>query len=82
MKKLNPDSFIAGILRAFEHPPEKLSLASTFRELQGWDSLASVMVVAEIYADYRVQITGDELRACETVADLFSLVEAKVQPTS
>jgi len=82
MPNLNPDSFVAGMRTAFEHPPENLSLASTLRQLQGWDSLAAVMLVAEIYADYRVQISGEELRTCETVADLFALVQAKVRASA
>jgi acyl carrier protein len=36
------------------------------------------MLVAEIYADYRVQISGEEMSGCRTVADLMSLVEAKL----
>ena len=36
------------------------------------------MLVAEIYADYRVQISGDEMQGCGTVADLMSLVETKL----
>jgi len=78
MEKINPDLFVSSIKDAFEEPPEDLGLPTVLRDLDGWDSLTSVMLVAEIYADYRVQISGDEMRDCRTVADLLSMVEAKL----
>jgi acyl carrier protein len=78
MGKINHEQFIRSIKDAFEEPPENLNLSTVLRELEGWDSLTSVMLVAEIYADYRVQISGDEMSGCRTVADLMSLVEAKL----
>ena len=78
MEKINHEQFVHAIKDAFEKPPENLGLSTVLRELEGWDSLTSVMLVAEIYADYRVQISGDEMSGCRTVADLMSLVEAKL----
>lgn len=74
----NHEQFIYSIKDAFEEPPENLGLSTVLRELGGWDSLTSVMLVAEIYADYRVQISGEEMSGCRTVADLMALVEAKL----
>lgn len=48
------------------------------RQLKGWDSVASVSVVAMIYAEYDVQISGDELVGCETVGKLAELVRSKL----
>lgn len=76
--KIDHVQFLSSIKDAFEQPPEDLGLSSVLRDLDGWDSLTSVMLVAEIYADYRVQISGDEMSNCRTVADLMSAVEAKV----
>lgn len=78
MKKINPDVFASSLKEAFEEPPENLGPSTVLRDLDGWDSLTSVMIVAEIYADYRVQISGDEMRDCSTVSDLMSLVETKL----
>jgi acyl carrier protein len=82
METINHEQFIHSIKDAFEEPPENLGLSTILRELEGWDSLTSVMLVAEIYADYRVQISGEEMSGCRTVADLMSLVEAKLAPGS
>jgi acyl carrier protein len=78
MEKINHEQFVHAIKDAFEEPPDNLGLSTVLRELESWDSLTSVMLVAEIYADYRVQISGDEMSGCRTVADLMSLVEAKL----
>lgn len=78
MKKIDSAQFLSSIKDAFEQPPENLLLSSVLRDLDGWDSLTSVMLVAEIYADYRVQISGDEMLNCRTVADLMSAVETKL----
>jgi len=78
MKKINPDLFVSSLKEAFEEPPENLGPSTVLRDLDGWDSLTSVMIVAEIYADYGVQISGDEMRDCRTVFDLISLVETKL----
>jgi acyl carrier protein len=82
MTMIDPAQFISSIRDAFEQPPENLSASSVLRELDGWDSLTSVMLVAEIYADYRVQISGDEMLGCLTVADLIAAVEKKLAGTS
>ncbi len=49
-----------------------------FRELSVWDSIASVSIVAMVYAEYDVQISGEELMRCTTVASISDLVEAKL----
>lgn len=78
MKKIDPEDFVSRIKDAFEKPPENLGISTVFRELTCWDSLTLVMLVAEIYADYRVQISGGEVRNCRTVGDLMKLVEVKL----
>jgi acyl carrier protein len=55
-----------------------MTLETAFRELPEWDSLASVMIVAEVYADYGVQIAGEELESCRSLADLKALIESKL----
>jgi acyl carrier protein len=75
---INTKAFIGSVKDAFGKPPDNIDPTSVFRELGGWDSLTSVMLVAEIYAKFQVHISGDEMSGCRTVADLMSLVEAKL----
>ena len=78
MKKIDTTAFLRMMEGAFEQRVSGVTLDTAFRELPEWDSLASVMVVAEVYADYSVQISGSELEACRTLSALKNLIESKL----
>ena len=78
MKKIDTNAFLRMMEGAFEQRVSGVTLDTAFRELPEWDSLASVMVVAEVYADYSVQISGSELEACRTLSALKNLIESKL----
>lgn len=78
MVEIEPEKFVASVRDAFEQPPENLAMSSVLRDLDGWDSLTSVMLVAEIYADYGVHVSSEELEACRTLHDLMFLVRSKI----
>lgn len=46
-------------------------------DLPEWDSLAALGVIVMCDTEYGVTITGEDLKACATVADIFSRVNAK-----
>ena len=48
-----------------------------FQELAEWSSLTSLSIIAFVKTTYGKNITGKEIRSCETVQDLFDLVESK-----
>lgn len=48
-----------------------------FRDLEEWDSLSALSVIAMIDEKYEVQLSGDELRSVSTLQELFDLVESK-----
>lgn len=78
MKELDQSTFLRSLEAAFEERVSGVTLETAFRELPEWDSLASVMIVADVYADYGVQISGEELESCRTSADLKALIESKL----
>jgi acyl carrier protein len=41
--------------------------------LPGWDSLAILLVLSFFEEKYGVSVSGQQVRACRTVADLYSL---------
>lgn len=77
MKDIDQALFLKSVETAFEQRASGVTLKTAFRDLPEWDSLASVMIVAEMYSDYGVQISGEELEDCRTVEDLKNLVESK-----
>ena len=78
MKEIDQSEFLRAFETAFRQKVSGVTLETAFRELPEWDSLASVMIVAEIYADYGVQVSGEELGSCRTLGDLKSLVQKKL----
>lgn len=44
-----------------------------FQKINGWDSLTALMILEMIDDEFDADISGDELRACVTVEDLYNL---------
>jgi acyl carrier protein len=42
--------------------------------------MVSVSIVAAAYADYDVQVSGDDLLSCNTLGDLKQLIESRLPP--
>ncbi len=74
---MNAADFLHNMLEVFDNQVENLTLDSNFRAFDAWDSLASVSAVAMIYAEYDVQVSGDELRSCNSIGELMKLVQEK-----
>jgi acyl carrier protein len=55
----------------------ELSLSDNFKELDEWDSLALLTLIAELDEQYGVLIESDELDKIQTVQELFDLVQNK-----
>lgn len=79
---IDSDTFVDAVTEAFDISDGNLALDTQFKTLEQWDSLASVSTVAMVYANYDVQISGNELVGCTTVADILELVTAKLPATA
>ena len=69
--------FFRPLSDAFDDRVDGLHEDMLLREQEGWDSIASVSIVAMVFAEYDVQITGDELVGLKTPGDLIRLIEEK-----
>jgi acyl carrier protein len=63
----------------FEEAVEDIELGSLtaetkYRELDAWDSLAVLTVIAMVDAEYDVRLKADTLKTCETLESLFGVV--------
>lgn len=45
-----------------------------FHELEEWSSIIAMAIIAMVRTHYGKTITGKEIRNCETVEDLFNLL--------
>ena len=71
-------AFLEGFVMAVDFQEQVPVTADTrLEDLPEWDSLAALGVIVMCDADYAVTITGDDLKACRTVGDIYSRVEMK-----
>lgn len=72
------NDFVANFAEQFDDTDvSEINASTKFRELEEWSSLTGMSVIAMVKMQYGKAITGAEIRACETVEDLFMLVEKK-----
>lgn len=60
-----------------ETDPETIELSTVYKDLDEWSSLVAFTVIAMVKMEYDKTVTGAEIRHCNTVKDLYNLVEAK-----
>ena len=56
---------------------DALTPETEFHDLDEWSSLIAFTVIAMVKMEYNKTVTGAELRHCNTVEDLYNLIEAK-----
>lgn len=53
---------------------ELFTAGTVFKELEEWDSLTSLSVIAMIDEEMDRRISGEKLNKCRTIGDLYELV--------
>lgn len=70
--------FVDSFVEQFDDTEASEITADTkFKDLDEWSSLIAMGVIALVRTQYGKTLTGKEIRACETVKDLFDLVLSK-----
>lgn len=65
------EEFVKGFAEQFEDTDiTEIQMDTVYQDLDEWSSLTAKTT-------YNKEITGKEIRSCETVEELFNLVEAK-----
>ncbi len=72
------NDFITSFADQFEDTdPAEITKDTAFHDLDEWDSLIALAVLNMTEKKFGKSITFDEMKACETVEDLFNIVAAK-----
>jgi acyl carrier protein len=76
METVTFECFTAKLEEFFEHL-EKGSLKpeTKFRDLEDWTSINAMILIALYETEYNKHVTFDMLRKCETVQDLYTLIQ-------
>ena len=71
-------NFIQNFTDQFEDTDASVFTAETkYRELDEWSSLIALSILAMIDEEYDIQLKGEEMRATNTIQELFDLVASK-----
>jgi acyl carrier protein len=72
------DKFIEKFADAIEIDDASVLSADTeFKLLAEWSSLSALSIIAMVDEEYDVELKGQDIRSCETLADLFEIVKSK-----
>lgn len=74
------DSFVEKFSSLFEDTdPTQITSKTNFRELEEWDSMLALSIIAMSDEEYGVQLKGDDIRNSVTVEDLYNKINSKIQ---
>lgn len=72
------DEFVKAFAAEFDDIPEDSFKAGThYKELDEWGSLIALAIISMVDDEMDKRLTGADLRKCNTIEELFNLIEAK-----
>lgn len=75
---MNLNDFIDSLREIFEDTdPEEIVADTNFMDLDDWDSITALSIIALAKSNFGKDITAREIRACDTIQSLFDLIESK-----
>lgn len=75
MPTATTDQFIEQFLAAVDfQEPVEVTPSTELKSMPEWDSLAALGVIVMFDTEYGKTITGDDIKKCVTLADLYKLL--------
>lgn len=72
------EEFIEAFASEFqETPASQFNAGTVYKTLDEWGSLTALSIIAMVDEQYDKTITGENLRNCNTIEDLYKFVESK-----
>ena len=71
---MNQESFIEAVATELMEDATAINLETKLEDLDGWDSLSMVGIVAMVDKKYGVVIDGESLRNLKTVGDIYAQI--------
>ncbi|HEX8269219.1 MAG TPA: acyl carrier protein [Flavobacterium sp.] len=56
---------------------DQITPATIFRDLDEWDSLTALSLIAMADEEYEVKLTGDDIRSSTTLQEIFDIIQSK-----
>ena len=61
-----------------ETDPATITMGTQFRELDEWNSMMALMIIAMVDEEYNVPLTGNDIRESKSIEDIYNKVSEKV----
>ncbi|NIG52084.1 acyl carrier protein [Chitinophaga sp. Cy-1792] len=71
---MNLDQFIGNFKSVYDKEPAVLEGTSQFRNIDGWDSMTELALIAMLDDEYNVNLDVKDLTAVNTVEELYQRV--------
>ena len=72
------DEFVTAFAEDFdETPAENFATTTAYKELDEWGSLTALSIIALAMEAFGKKITSADLRACNTIEELYNLIQTK-----
>ena len=73
------DEFVNNLEQELEDiEPGTLTPDVNYRDIETWSSMYALIIIAYVDLEFDVTLTGDDLRNCNTVKDLYTLIKSKI----
>ena len=75
---MNLSEFIENFKDILDEPElEELTENTSFKDIDEWDSLTNLSLIAMIDSEYNVNLNSDDINNSETILDLVNLIKSK-----
>ena len=75
---MDKQEFLANFAESFDDTnPNEIQFDTQFHDLDEWSSLVGMSVLAMAKVSYGKSISGEELKHCITVEDVYNLIASK-----
>jgi acyl carrier protein len=75
---MDMNTFLGNFADILDDTDVTLILAETvFRDLEEWDSLTALSLIAMADEEYSVKLTGDDIKSATTLQDVFEIIKSK-----
>lgn len=72
------DEFVTAFAEEFDETPvEQFKADTVYKELDEWGSLTALSIIALAMENFEKKITGADLRACNTIEELYNFIQTK-----
>jgi len=72
------EEFISKVEQELDGIPKgSLTAQSNYRNIPEWSSMHALIIIALAETEYDFSLTGEDLRSCQTVQQLYDLIKSR-----